>query len=60
MGKVSKIKLIIADNKIKFSALFCFINFKFLKIKTTNNAAYLVLIGSILLSYKKILKIKIE
>jgi len=27
---------------------------------TTNNATYLILIASILLSYKKILKIKIE
>ena len=87
-GIVSKIKLMIADNTIKFSILICFINLLFLNkvsvanvillsaiisllletmplrspgsIFTTNNATYLILIASIVLSYKKILKIKIE
>ena len=38
-GCVSKIKLIIADNNIKFSMPIFFTNLKFLKIKTINNKA---------------------
>ena len=38
-GSVSKIKLMIADNKKKFPVLICFISLKFLKIKIIKNKA---------------------
>ena len=46
IGKTSKIKLIVAANKIKFSILFPLKNFKFFKIKTINNDAIINVIKS--------------